>query len=1444
MVNTNNTPNPDDSVNENNEIFAKKEQNRDRFLMDFTKDYYSWTEKNNRLDDLFIADDFKDSPELKKEIKEFYERSDGKYWEIDLKKDIGVISLRYSLNIKYTKLLYKRQNLKELILEDFDLTKKTDLKKIDDFINKLDDKTLDLLLDKREKREKEIKNILPDIKKRELLIVKFLTKFDIFNISIEKYEKLSPTKKEAIRAFVGENGELKQVDKYAIEKLFDSWLVTLFQKKKIIAFCYPMMTISELRFFGFVWVDFDFFLEREKVKILEETLKGIKWKGYDEKDKEEFEKKIKKDIDGYINQNDLKVMTADFLEKLDSTNLQKIIDKKYFEDFARELNEEVDTIDEEQNRENNPDWVESFEKDLKNQKNVGWDVEEGSNLDWKVEKGLYIELELRETGVSNSITKCYYRIGSLSDTHIELVDLWSPWIDKNKDNTPDSKKINMSFDLFKQRLKWLNIAWKKFNVPKCLFMDEKTVDRKIVNGEIERAYSKKTDIEVKRVEDSSSYSRKKEVLEDEKQELENKLEQFAKKDSRIVKYEENIIFLKFQLENNPDLNDQEKIDLQNSIQNLEWEKIFLLLKIKDDLSNYFADNNAIPSTLNLSPDEKEELNNLNEDIAWKSDEIFDVDDEIKNLEIFDKDAVKDVLDEVDSDGKSFWFDVWLSFITKDKDIYIVKNITGNNVLIHSPFWFDKEVSLEVFVEAFKTWECKRHACENSGENIVDGIKNDNTIDSKLLDFWKDVKFENDGIVKEKNNKTIELDYLQSTNSNSKELIKIDSISWDKAIVSFWESEKDEKTDKVKGITMFSNESWIEVSLSWLKAWIKTEKSKPVNLNWEDEDELPESKKRKWKLWTRFMNWYSISEIIWAGKMFVNNMEEYLKQWSEEHSARLLNNSLLKNLLPYEVQAEIESKVEESQKKLSQVMFDKLSILDSWPATKLIARWLKDKNTPQYKLEAGVQFMFSKYGVLYWKGWLHEYKGSFLWYEALWWKIWDEIYTREEQKAKKEWTVFTEENVVISLLFKQSSEKHNWIKRRSKFGKDMAIASSKWKKEDAESAVLEVQNQTTIKERVDWAIGELEKWNYPNAMWRLPEILNKWGSMEMLNKVPFVMIFSGEAYTYQGSSLKELAEYPYASKMLPMLNFAIKDQKKDWLKLLNTTILEICRRLGQIRGDNSIFEDAEEIFKNQESSSLWTMRKIQETSAFYDRHWKILTDILYGLNTWKTDPNSYLSKMILMEKDEYEDENWNIIKWNATFKNYHDFLSEASQDYHWDKNPELMTEAFSKAWTSWINNQRAARDLLGWNRNWAFNKKDEWPKMWEEFVEEIEAIKQRSYWPYWDKWKRKDMQQILKWLLAGLFEGTDAKMLTLNTNVAWSQFKKWWIDLNKLISLGYTYIDIEKWETDNIIKGFLDNIINWSSLNNDWMFTNWVEQTVNQTIHAANDTMYNNQDKAS
>ncbi|MDF1682645.1 MAG: hypothetical protein P1U46_02730 [Patescibacteria group bacterium] len=56
-------------------------------------------------------------------------------------------------------------------------------------------------------------------------------------------------------------------------------------------------------------------------------------------------------------------------------------------------------------------------------------------------------------------------------------------------------------------------------------------------------------------------------------------------------------------------------------------------------------------------------------------------------------------------------------------------------------------------------------------------------------------------------------------------------------------------------------------------------------------------------------------------------------------------------MPDQLKYDLMSRVEESQKKRADDYVNKLNNVDSWKATEMIEKWLKNKNSPGYLKEA-------------------------------------------------------------------------------------------------------------------------------------------------------------------------------------------------------------------------------------------------------------------------------------------------------------------------------------------------------------------------------------------------------------------------------------------------------------------------------------------------------------
>ena len=817
---------------------------------------------------------------------------------------------------------------------------------------------------------------------------------------------------------------------------------------------------------------------------------------------------------------------------------------------------------------------------------------------------------------------------------------------------------------------------------------------------------------------------------------------------------------------------------------------------------------------------------IHEDV-WRKD----FDEQIEEAKSFNKESLVDKINHVDEKWSRHWFDVGTTFQLGDsKDaknfwIFTISWVSDDEVTIKNFNGDEEKWWFQEFYKIFKEKKWKRTSKHVWGfEDLISEAGSDDKIGKK----WWGFQYKNNAIKKKSGNEQLKLSYpfLAAMNWEGEEMVKINSIDWDRVNFSYGniKSTKKEvkwKEDKVRqdNYTVYK---WKQtVSLSAFHAYILEHKLVPRSLQEAKDVSTKHSQWPKWmhdSIMSRVFNNVSISEFIMWLKQWVESFEEYLKEWNAENSA-LVAQWIFGKILPADIKADLKSRVEQAQKKNEDAYLEKLKAVDSSIATEMIERWLLNKSEPQYKKAAWVQFMLEKYWTLYAKKWLKKHKWSFLWYTALWWTVWDELYNSIKQDQEDANENFNEEHLVYVLLVKQCKPWwFNWIERRSRIHKDVKRIRATWKEEEIETGRTDASDERTIEWRIDGWMWELEWWTYPNAIGWAEKVIEKWGTMQEMTKIPFVMAFSWIAYDFDSLKISDaLKNFPAKWMLIPLMHFM--SYTSD-LNLLNDTILRLSERIEARSGNyNGMSKAARWIYDNMRSTSVTEEKKVKDTEKFYEEYWEVLVRSLFLLSEWDTDEDGYLSKLIFVEKDDHEVD-WKVRKGDSTFKAYYDYMREAAG---WDAdftNKDMMIDPFKDKWISWVHTFKAAKNLELSQGGW-FRNHDVWAFMWEELRAEFNAIKNWKYSEYWEKYRRKILKDMLAQMMAALLESHGSRedvlsALRKNSSSIWKFFIENGIDILDLAK-AIDYTELEHWhihwEAEVLMEGYLDNMLSWSVSHN-------------------------------
>ena len=812
--------------------------------------------------------------------------------------------------------------------------------------------------------------------------------------------------------------------------------------------------------------------------------------------------------------------------------------------------------------------------------------------------------------------------------------------------------------------------------------------------------------------------------------------------------------------------------------------------------------------------------------------------------------------DIDSSGEQFWLKAGVSFET-GKDVYVIESIdVGSGIINVKSIAKDgalEPMTYQQFYYSFKSSEAKRSSNTESFEALFEHVQSDNAFSNT----WKNFVLDGNEIrKKDKNGKPTKskVNYNYLVGEDNTELVKIEDISGGKVTISFWELKedvkkgKDGKNETISSYSMYSNLQEMTFDISYLETFIKKHKLVPESPNQYKEAQVDHDiadMKGQFSPLSFFFKKISIIEAVKWGQQFFEQIKEIMQQGQEEHALQFANTYLWK-LLPESGRRELQVRLESSQKKRMEDYLERLKNVGSDVAIKMIKSYLYDTHGPAYQKEAAVVFMLQKYWVLNAKA-LQEEQWKFTWYQALGWKPNDELYKKTKEEMEKESLPFTEEYLVYKLLKEQCRpEGYKWIKRRSKLHKEVKRYRAKGKEEEYETWLDDGGDQRSIGGRVTGAMGELKSNNYPNAVGWLEKVVDKWGPMHVMNKVPFIMAFSGIAYDFEEKTTDQLKNFTGKSRALMQLRFL--SYHKD-IDVMNNATLVVCKKL-QATGKSqfkTIYNEAKKIFQGQRDT--WVRGRIERTEEFYDKYGKDLTNIMYMLNTG--DENDTLNKMIFFEKDKpgaNADEHAD----NQALKKYYDMFHEfIGEDVNFE-DEELMSDAFKHAGTSGMDINRVTKQMLAMRQWGRFVKQKSGAFMAEEIIKEFSSIPHRVYDD--DPQKNKQMQHKLlkdnlRRMVAGFIElhGADTYGRALQGYNAKSspfqRFNRWgvylsdfpqlegWVDYKELLDgtdskydpllekMAHQIIKVEtenadysrndedeSWEITNTVGGSIKNII--------------------------------------
>lgn len=822
----------------------------------------------------------------------------------------------------------------------------------------------------------------------------------------------------------------------------------------------------------------------------------------------------------------------------------------------------------------------------------------------------------------------------------------------------------------------------------------------------------------------------------------------------------------------------------------------------------------------LSNLDRERMNSLELIVNW-----WNIEDE-ELLDFLNFEELLSKINSIDPDWKDLKLEKWLALLAEDWWLHEITWLSNWKFSVKSkvkPLEVEiHDIDYNTFFNSFKDLKIKRLKYIKDFWEIL------NDFEKKWWDKWKWFSFENNELsIKQENNKNSDkkVNFLVSDNEN--DIIKIHNISWDKITVSFWERktrwnlDKKDKNFKEKSDEDVLYIEWAEeitLNLNEFKAKYLDDEKYWFRPSWEtgkslkNVDDVSENK-FKWSFFTRIFNWASIYELLSWWKILLNSIQDTLKRWNDLKAARFALSIWW--FLPEELRAELQIKLEREEWESMDKALDWLWKVDSWIAVNRIKSWLEYKDTPEYKKEAWLLFMLSKYWHLTSKWALYEFRWKYLWYEAFGWKVWDELFLEKKKECLDWWLTFSEEYLVHSLLKKQCWwQWHNWIKRRSRLHKEYEWKWGAWLREELEKWHSDASKKRKASDMVKWWMDEATWWTTTNAIWWFKKAIERWWSIEDMSEWFFCLLYSWACYDLDQKTYLSIRDLWWSGMPILMTKFF---STLPEMSMFNDTILELSKEIWKAYPDKfpTIAKEAQDLYDSAKNKKWSEKERLTKTQQFWKNY---STPLSRSLNMLNTDDWTYskTDKILFLKKDE------NPVLWNMYNK-----IREVSSEWGTFK-ADFMWDACWSEWLSWLDVYRVVIKFLEKSQSWGFRDKDTWPLIWQKISEDLKSTKNKVF----SDDKKKDLELKRKYLLQTLREiiwwivsisWSNLNSLNSYDNLStetWVDFNNWWLKISDFSEFSASII--LKWysdknsdkdkeliaKIDSILIPAVDNILSW------------------------------------
>ena len=1362
------TPDKNKGPEKNNEP-KKSVDLKWKFIKDFSKNSLSWKDKNIFLDDVMKKPSIESGSFLESEINK-YQAKNSEFNDFDQKK-ITIYDLQRQVGKQYSSLEYSRASYLERSFSKYDLNLKQK-EKLEDEIKWKSEVELNKLINLENENNKFINKIFGENKISKINSFKVFENISESDIKI-RLSKLSETDKKSVWEALYNFKNLKITD-VDIRELFSTNFLSPIEKKEIISNYIPYISLKKAKDLGLIKTQSE--VDLKKKNILEPILKknGLSWNILDLAIK-------------WASEEDIEIKSSEFFN--DAWNLNTISEwiwfiniEKDFKWFIEDVKEDIDN-----------NWPQSLDE-LRQWMKIS-DIDNKINWISKFKEWSVLKLTKKEKDWEDIIS--YIKIISFSDEN-KKITYKSIW---NWNKIVQNSRFNNIEKSFTEFLWWIEKSWFEIDIN-----SSEEIDLKIKSWEISSS--------------SDNYSSLTEVwLDNEIKDLNKELKEKRLEVEKRNKSEEAKDLLEKAISEKKEL--EKKLKKEKNIVDKTKIKEELFLKQKE-ISKY-SDYEKDPEYREIFDEIIKKQNEL--DNLW----TINFDKLVSNIDLLDNEWTKLIT----KDGRR-WLFKWMIIETK-VGAYEIKDIDREwwTISIFSRWaksWIE-ELSFDNFYNAFKEKKANRKV---KIENFEEFLK-----DFWSEDDWKNHEFKNWKIIAKNvsywaTQKDMEVEYFLSKKEN--DLMKVESIDWDKIKVrhwdkkQLWELKENDKNDKNILKKYKKNKDWkyeweiIRLSdkvntytLNEFKTiiWDKKQDFKPDWKTWKKDvisDPQASHNEFKWSFMTKLFKNISISEVVSGWKMMIEGITESMKRWNDVHAAKVA--LALWKILPDEVQAELKAKVDWAEWEAMEKELKKLWDVETSVAMERIDKWLENKDTAEFKKEAWLLFMISKYGFLNTKK-LSKYRWKWRWYEAFWWTVWDSLFLKIQAESKADWIGFTEEKLMYELLTDQCKNyEYSNIKRRWRLYKEYDWKMWGWVSDELAKWKKEADAMRSFDSRSDASINEASWWEFNNALWKYRSALERSESLDKLNEFPFIIAFSWAWYWLQEPQLNEFKNFMW--EWYGWLIYTRFVWDISWMELFTDTIVELSKKFEDVDSVQYawMYKRALEIKSAQQDWSIKERNKMNNARDFWKDFWKPLTRTMHNLNN-QDKKHEKTDKLIFLDKD------------SDVFDRYKNKISWYVKNDWVFSNKDIMDDQFSDQWITWLWIKVFGQ--IGWlDQQWKFANWSAAKKAWREIVWELKNTRNKTF--IWDdinsienkKAQRKVMISTLRWV-ASFIADRWSQTSIINWFLEWKWdmwiiLKKFWITNYFDDILEFSTDDIAWWKADNILINISDDILSWNT-NIDNVFEN-------------------------